>query len=97
MKWKPKSSISKHNVDNYWKKREGAREVQEVPRNKKPGLNPKERRAIQMAPLLKEKKKEGHFGLEEVTTLTLRLISPSLKVNWTRIFSRLAKDGGKSL
>ena len=39
-----------------------------------------------MAPLVKEKKKEGHSGLEEVITLTLRLISPSLKVNWTQIF-----------
>ena len=28
-----------------------------------------------MAPLVKGKKKEGHSGLEEVTTLTLRLVS----------------------
>ena len=60
--------------------------MQGVPRNKKSILGPKERKAIPMVPLVKEKMKEGHSGLEEVTTLTLRLISPNLKVIWTRIF-----------
>jgi len=42
---------------------------------------------IPMAPLVREKKKEGHSGLEEVITLTtLRLIFSNLKVIWTRIF-----------
>ena len=86
LKWKPKTSIFKNNLDNFSQKREGAWEIQGAPRNKKPVLDPKERKAIQMAPLVKEKKKEGHSGLEEVTTLTLRLISLSLKDNWTRIF-----------
>ena len=39
-----------------------------------------------MAPLVKEKKKEDHSGLREVTTLILRLISPNLKVTCTRTF-----------
>jgi len=56
------------------------------PQIKKSVLHPKRRNVTPVAPLVKGKKMEGHSSLEEATTLTSRLISPSLKVNWTRIF-----------
>ena len=67
-------------------------ERQGVPTIKRSILDPKERKAIPIAPLVKEMKKEGHSGLEEVITLTLRSIFPSSKVNWTRIFSLIGYE-----
>jgi len=49
-------------------------------------FRPKGEESHPMPPLVKGKKKAGHSGLEEVTTLTLRLIFPNLRVNSTQIF-----------